>query len=468
MDYLIEREKRPQILVVDDLPQNLKLVTEILNQSGYQVRPATSGELALRSLAIELPDLILLDINMPDINGYDLCRQIKEDERCRRVPIIFISALDDVKDKVRGFELGGVDYITKPFEPAEVLARVALHLSLRKLQQQLEEKNRQLNQEIEERRRVEKDLKEAIEKYKTVFEANGSAMAILSPDAVIELVNEAFCRLSLYSREEIEQVLQLKDMMNDSDGQRLDEYQMLLHIAPHAVARHIELCIVDRIGQNKEVLMNLTLIPGTQNIVASIIDISERKRAEEQLKFLSHHDQLTGLYNRTYLNQEIKRLQRKNIMGMIVCDVDGLKMVNDTMGHKTGDELLKAVARLLRDSFRQGDTVARIGGDEFLIIMPESDPAAVEDAGRRIRQAVAGFNRQNQGVPLMLSIGFAVSNEHMNTFTDLFKEADRRMYEEKLNHREEVHKKMQEAFGQLSQAKKDAEADINITTSQLK
>lgn len=453
MDYSIEREKRSQILVVDDLPQNLKLISEILNRSGYQVRPATSGELALRSLAIELPDLILLDINMPDINGYELCRRIKQDERCRRVPIIFISALDDVKDKVRGFELGGVDYITKPFEPAEVLARVASHLSLCRLQQQLEEKNRLLHQEIEERRRVEKDLKEATEKYKTVFEANGAAMAIISAENFIELVNEAFCLLSLYSREEIEEVMQLKDLMNDGDGQRLDKFQMLLQIAPHAVPRHIELCIIDRLGQTKEVLMNLTLIPGTQSTVASIIDISERKRAEEQLKFLSHHDQLTGLYNRTFLNQEIQRLKRKNITGIIVCDVDGLKMVNDTMGHKAGDELLKAVARLLRDSFRQGDTVARIGGDEFLIIMPESDQAAVEDAGRRIRQAVAEYNRQNQGVPLMLSIGFAVSNEQRNTFTDLFKEADRRMYEEKLHHREEIHKKMQEALGKLNQPK---------------
>lgn len=449
MDLLIERENRPQILVVDDLPPNLKLITEILNMGGYQVRPATSAELALRSLAVELPDLILLDINMPDINGYELCRRIKQDERCRRVPIIFISALDDVKDKVKGFELGGVDYITKPFEPAEVLARVASHLSLCLLQQQLEEKNRQLQQEIEERRRVEEDLRKATEKYRTVFEANGSAMALLSQDSGINLVNEAFCLLFLYSREEIEGVIQLKDMMTDSDRQRIEEYQILIQIAPHAVPRNIELCIIDRAGQTKEILMNLTLIPGTQTSVASIIDISERKRAEEQLKFLSLHDQLTGLYNRTFLNQEIKRLKRKATMAIIVCDVDCLKMVNDTMGHEAGDELLRAVAQLLRESFRHGDTVARMGGDEFLIIMPESDLAAVVDAGQRIRQAVAEYNRKKQGVPLMLSIGFAVNNEQHTGFNDLFKEADRRMYEEKLRNREEVHKVMQDAFTKI-------------------
>lgn len=452
MEYITEQEKRPQILVVDDLPQNLKLITEILSLGGYQVRPATSGELALRSLAIELPDLILLDINMPEMNGYELCRRIKELDRSRRIPIIFISALDDVNDKVKGFESGGVDYITKPFEPAEVLARVASHLSLCQLRQQLEEKNQLLQQEIGERRRVERDLREATEKYKTVFEANGSAMAILNPDTGIKMVNEAFCILSNYSREELEEVMQLKSLMNDSDRQRIDEYQMLMQGTPHAVPRNIDFCIIDRAGQSKEILMNLTLIPGTQTSVASIIDISERKQAEEQLKFLSHHDQLTGLYNRTFLTQEIKRLKRKNTLGIIVCDVDGLKMVNDTMGHEAGDELLRVVALLLKDSFRQGDTVARIGGDEFLIIMPESDPAAVIDASQRINRAVADYNRQKPAVPLMLSIGFAVSNEQNTDFTTLFKEADRHMYEEKLRNREEVHIIMENTFKHLKKA----------------
>lgn len=449
MEYFMETNKQAQILVVDDLPHNLKLITEILTMGGYQVRPATSGELALRSLAIELPDLILLDINMPEINGYDLCRMIKEEERWRRVPIIFISALDDVKDKVKGFELGGVDYITKPFEPAEVLARVESHLSLCMLQQQLEEKNLMLQQEIEERHRVEKDLLEATDKYKTVFEANGAAMVLLAVDSGIKMVNEAFCLLSLYSREELEGIMQLKSLMDDSDRQRLDDYQMLLQVAPHAVPRNLEFSIIDRMGQTKEILMNLALIPKTQTSVASIIDISERKRAEEQLKFLSHHDQLTGLYNRTFLNQEVKRLKRKTAMGIIVCDVDGLKLVNDTMGHEAGDELLRAVATLLRDSFRLGDTVARIGGDEFMIIMPESDPAAVVDASRRIRQAVDEYNRKKQGVPLMLSIGFAINNDQTVNFTDLFKEADRRMYEEKALNREEAHKNMQNALKTL-------------------
>ncbi|MEN6351532.1 MAG: diguanylate cyclase [Syntrophomonas sp.] len=452
MEYITEQEKRHQILVVDDLPQNLKLITEILGLGGYQVRPATSGELALRSLAIELPDLILLDINMPEMNGYELCRRIKEDERSRRVPIIFISALDDVKDKVKGFEIGGVDYITKPFEPAEVLARVASHLSLCQLRQQLEEKNELLQQEIFERRRVERDLREATEKYQTVFEANGSAMAILYPDTGIKMVNEAFCMLSHYSREELEGILQLKSLMDDSDRQRLNEYQLLMQLAPHEIPRNIEFCIIDRFGQTKEILMNLTIIPGTQTSVASIIDISERKRAEEQLKFLSQHDQLTGLYNRTFLTQEIKRLKRKNTLGIIVCDVDGLKTVNDTMGHEAGDELLRVVALLLKDSFRHGDTVARIGGDEFLIVMPESDLAAVMDASQRINRAVADYNRQKPAVPLMLSIGFAVSNEQNTDFTTLFKEADRHMYEEKLRNREEVHIIMENTFKHFKNA----------------
>lgn len=134
------------ILVVDDTPANLKLLTTLLSSSGYKVRPASSGTIALRSVEVKLPDLVLLDIRMPEIDGFEVCKKLKESERSRNVPVIFISAMDDVQDKVRAFEAGGIDYVTKPFEPEEVLARVNTHITLTKLQKELKSQNTQLKE----------------------------------------------------------------------------------------------------------------------------------------------------------------------------------------------------------------------------------------------------------------------------------------------------------------------------------
>ena len=133
------------ILIVDDTPANLRLLADILSKAGYLVRPARDGETAVRSAQSAPPDLILLDIVMPHLDGYDVCQQLKADERTADIPIIFISALDNVEDKVKSFTNGGVDYITKPFQSEEVLARVQTHLTIRKLQMDLLEQISELN-----------------------------------------------------------------------------------------------------------------------------------------------------------------------------------------------------------------------------------------------------------------------------------------------------------------------------------
>lgn len=152
-------EECAQILVVDDTPANLKLLTDILTNHGYRVRPASNGRLALRSVEAAAPDLILLDVTMPDMDGYEVCGALKSRENSRSIPVIFISALNDTADKIKGFEAGGIDYITKPFQAAEVLARVETHLSLRRLQKKIETQNNQLHREIAERTRFEEKLK---------------------------------------------------------------------------------------------------------------------------------------------------------------------------------------------------------------------------------------------------------------------------------------------------------------------
>ncbi len=126
-----------KILIVDDTPANLQILTQVLTEQGYQVFPAINGKLALMSVQSTLPDLILLDILMPEMDGYDVCNTLKADERTYDIPVIFISALDDVFDKVKAFSLGGVDYITKPFQREELLARVQTHLKLHRLHHEL-------------------------------------------------------------------------------------------------------------------------------------------------------------------------------------------------------------------------------------------------------------------------------------------------------------------------------------------
>ncbi len=127
------------VLVVDDTPANLKLLTSILSADGYGVRAAPNGDLALRSVQARLPDIVLLDIKMPGLNGFEVCEKLKEDPASRDIPVIFISAMDDISDKVKAFAVGGIDYVTKPFEPEEVLARVGTHSKLRRLQITLDE-----------------------------------------------------------------------------------------------------------------------------------------------------------------------------------------------------------------------------------------------------------------------------------------------------------------------------------------
>ncbi|MFZ5645155.1 MAG: PAS domain S-box protein [Bacillota bacterium] len=169
-------------------------------------------------------------------------------------------------------------------------------------------------------------------------------------------------------------------------------------------------------------------------IFAIYSDITKRRQAEEQMKFLSLHDPLTGLYNRAYFEEEMRRIQagRYSQISIILCDIDGLKFVNDTLGNGAGDELLTSVAGIIRDSFRDGDIIARIGGDEFGILLPSGDCELVKRASTRIIKAVERYNGNNPKIPLSLSVGSATSDGPVN-IVELFKEADNNMYREKLH-----------------------------------
>ncbi len=164
------------ILIVDDSEDNLHLLTELLTENEYEVRPTLDGESAIVAALAEPPDLILLDILMPGIDGYEVCQQLKADERTKEIPIIFLTALYEVCDKVKGFSLGAMDYITKPFQTEEVIARIEVQLTNQRLRKQLQEQNRRLQQEIEIRTAAEEALKKSEERWQLVLRSTGDGI----------------------------------------------------------------------------------------------------------------------------------------------------------------------------------------------------------------------------------------------------------------------------------------------------
>jgi diguanylate cyclase (GGDEF)-like protein/PAS domain S-box-containing protein len=168
--------------------------------------------------------------------------------------------------------------------------------------------------------------------------------------------------------------------------------------------------------------------------IESIRDISGRKKTEDELKYLVLHDPLTKVYNRAYFEEEMNRLEKGRHLpiSIILCDIDGLKLVNDTFGHKAGDNLLIDAANVINDSFRGGDMLARIGGDEFAVLLPYSDEGVVKNACNRIRNSVQRYNKTNPEIPLSMSIGYATKSDASASMDDIFKEADNKMYREKL------------------------------------
>jgi len=286
--------------------------------------------------------------------------------------------------------------------------------------------------DITKEREIKKELEKREKYYRTLFEGSASPTIIVDGYKIVD-VNKAFEEFSGYSRVEIIGKLEWTKFVDEKDLPRMLEYHQKRQIDPQSVPSMYEFVFIDRNKNKKDVLIIVTYLPDG-NFLASLLDISERKKLEEKLRFISFHDPLTGLYNRLYFEEEFSRLENCRCLpvALVIADLDGLKYVNDTFGHKVGDEYIKSCANILRSCVRKSDVVARLGGDEFGIILPKSDEQAVRKVISRINDAIFKFNKEKkEKFKVSISMGFAVTSTNKIDKEKLFRDADNAMYLEK-------------------------------------
>jgi two-component system, LuxR family, sensor kinase FixL len=290
----IKENCKGEILVVDDNPDNIKLLTGLLVDQEYKVRVAVDGKQALKSVAMQEPELILLDIKLPEMDGYDVCRQLKADEHTRDIPILFISGLEMPEDRIKGFDVGGVDYITKPFEKDEVLARVRTHLELHSMQLHLEQLIRTRTAELEQ---SNEKLLISERRYRTLIDQASDAIFLIDPQGNILEANVAACSMQGYSQDEL-QILNLTDISMtalDIMQAELQEIFITKHAFFESTHRRKDGTIFP-----VEVSLGTVELEGNEMILAMVRDITERKQAEESLRKAEaetqqHRDQLAHM-----------------------------------------------------------------------------------------------------------------------------------------------------------------------------
>ena len=281
-----------------------------------------------------------------------------------------------------------------------------------------------------------------------IFYINESISRLLGWNQQDLMHQEAF---SLYHPEDREKVAEAMQTLKESSQEIVFEVRMRHHDSYYLwVESRTRMFSYD----TKRVIMSINR------------DISQRKQTEEQIKFMTFHDSLTGLFNRNYFEQEMRRVaeSRYSKAGLIICDVDCLKFINDTLGHKSGDTLIQAAGATLLSSFRVSDMVARIGGDEFAVLLPDASQKDLDQAVKRIQKNMRRFSRQNPEFPLHMSIGFSLADEPPFDMQALFKQADDAMYQNKL-YSKRMHKS--DAFHILMTILKKREPDTEKRRAQL-
>jgi len=421
-------EEKAKILIVDDESFNIHTLNALL-KNDYKIMAASNGEQAILGAINGKPDLILLDIMMDGMDGYEVFKRLKVDWATCDIPVIFITAMDNSEDETKGFELGVVDYITKPFNKAVVLARVRTHIRLKQKNDQLENlvfEAKKREQQIEARNI---ELKESNNRIVDILESINDAFFALDTHWCFSYFNSQAEDLLKAERKQMIGHNMQQELPNTPDW-FMDAMQQSMNrkISVTAEGRH------ELLGKWLEV----KVYPGSDGISVYFRDISERKQAEQRLNYLANYDALTELPNRSLLMDRLEQALTRapwhdRSVAVLFCDLDRFKIINDTLGHNAGDQVLNIVAQRFLRCVRNGDTVARLGGDEFVILL--TDLARSYDVSKLADKIIHEISQplmlEEQEVYVTTSVGISVFPDDGYEADVLLKQADIAMYQAK-------------------------------------
>jgi len=429
----------PSILVVDDEPHNFDVIEALLFDKSYDLNYSSNGSEAIQSLELIQPDVILLDVMMPGINGIEICRQIKAIEKWRMVPIIIVTALNRKEDLAQCFDAGADDFITKPINKIELRARVNSMLRIKQhydlLQTSLE------RQAALEKEKVEASLKESENRYASLASVVPVGIFRLDLDGHCLYVNDHWSYITGMSADESEGLGWLNGIHPEDRITVARQWYDATKIG--TVPLSLE-CRFLGSKDNTIWVIGQSVLERNEHgqmtgFVGTITDITERKEAQKNLLYNSLHDPLTSLANRTLLIKTLELAIAKASVSesyqyaVLFLDLDRFKVINDSLGHLFGDQLLQNVAQKLQSYLKPTDLIARIGGDEFVILL--EDIAGDEDVLQVVQKILHQFQTSTvingQEVFITTSIGLVFGNSHYKKANDLIRDADIALYHAK-------------------------------------
>lgn len=452
-----------RVLVVDDLEPNVKLLEAKLRAEYFDVIGAYSGEEAIQKARADQPDIILLDVMMPGMDGFEACRHLKKDPETAHIPVVMVTALDQQADRVAGLEAGADDFLTKPVEDVALFARVR---SLSRL--------KMMTDELRMRYATSKELGVVPNVDFELISADGEKGRIFliddQPDQA-ERLRSLFADDYVLSEESDPTVALARARSGDFDLimvnmsiEAADPLRLCSSIRSFEETRLTPLLVIVRQGETRKLVRALEL--GVNDYLTRPIDHNEliarvstqirRKRYIEHLRSsfqasleMAVTDQLTGLYNRRYLASHLSAMFDRAYwtgrpLSVMVLDIDHFKGINDTYGHDAGDRVLQHFAERVRQSVRSMDLACRYGGEEFLIAMPDTDKQAASVVAERIREDVAAqrvvLNGGRDEVRITVSIGISSTEDgpKEDTAQKLIKRADEALYQAKSSGRNRV------------------------------
>ena len=411
---------RFKILIIDDTPANLQLLGQVLKKD-YIIQVATSGRKGLDLAASASPDLILLDIMMPEMDGFEVCQRLKKDEKLAHIPIFFITALNDIETEVKCLSIGAVDFINKPINIELACLRINNFMERQRL-------------------RHEVFIKEQLKLAANVF--NYSHDGILFSDAENNIIktNAAFTKITGYLANE---VLGKNPRLLQSGKQNKLFYETMWKKLLKYEHWDGELCNKHKNGQlfiiHTSILIIKDAAGNVKNFLAIFSDITLRKTHEDSLKKIAYFDALTGLPNRTLLTDRMgqgiqQTLRHDNTMAFCYLDLDGFKPVNDLYGHAVGDSLLQQVSERIVHCLRKIDTLSRVGGDEFVILLldQKSEDEYIATIKRILQVIEQPFIVEGHSINISVSIGITLFPQNNSDPDTLLRHADQAMYNAKL------------------------------------